>query len=147
LNGQQQNLTTSSPAPERLPVHRASLTQAWMLSSWLCLISLNAQAYSLAVPVSVAALPGQNKPQSMTAVRAIRITNESNSPVATVEVDGRAVFTHFTLSDPHRLVVDIHRAQQIVGRITRANEHVVIDIPTKLALKTQAVGIILAPRT
>ncbi len=128
MNGQQQNLTISSPAPERLPVYRASRAHAWTLSSWLCLLlALNAPATSLAVPVSGAALTGQNRTQLTTTVRAIRITRENSSPVAIIEVNGQAAFTHFTLPNPHRLVVDIHRAQQIVGRITRADEHVVIS--------------------
>ncbi|HEX4946693.1 MAG TPA: cohesin domain-containing protein [Blastocatellia bacterium] len=45
-----------------------------------------------------------------------------------VEMDGRTAVHHFTLTAPHRLVLDFEDAQQIVGRINQPDEQIILPL-------------------
>jgi general secretion pathway protein D len=61
-------------------------------------------------------------------VQAVRITLEDGAMMAVIELDSIAAFTHSTLSNPPRVIVDIKAALQTIRPLARADEQIVLPV-------------------
>src|SRR5438132_4359214 len=62
------------------------------------------------------------------AVREVRVTRDGGTLRATIELDGYAPYSHFTLPSPTRVVVDIKGVRQALRPDLPPGEHVIIDV-------------------
>ncbi|MFN0119405.1 MAG: secretin N-terminal domain-containing protein [Blastocatellia bacterium] len=88
------------------------------ISHWLlvCLFSFSLQPFALAVNVRPLVL------------QAVRVAEDEDALLVSLELDGIAAFTQSTLPNPARIVVDIRNAVQTIRPLSRADEQIVIPI-------------------